>query len=98
MLQGIIQFSVLQSLGIFWKRGNRQGAFAGMILGFVTAVGLEVAYGGHLPFGYGLAYGCFGLAVNVLIYVAYDYLLPHAAEEQQRVEELFAVVQASRAG
>jgi SSS family solute:Na+ symporter len=68
-----------------------------MILGFVTAVGLEFAYGGHLPFGYGLTSGCFGLAVNLLVYVACAYLLPHSAEERQRVEELFAVVQARRA-
>jgi SSS family solute:Na+ symporter len=95
--QGIIQLSVPQFLGIFWKRGNRQGAFAGMILGFVTAVGLEFAYGGHLPFGYGLTSGCFGLAVNLLVYVACAYLLPHSAEERQQVEELFAVVQARRA-
>jgi SSS family solute:Na+ symporter len=95
--QGIIQLAVPQFLGIFWKRGNRQGAFAGMILGFVTAIGLELAYGGHLPFGFGLTSGCFGLAVNLLVYVACAYLLPHSSEEQQRVEELFVVVQASRA-
>ncbi|MFJ7437305.1 hypothetical protein ACIQW5_06565 [Methylorubrum thiocyanatum] len=96
--QGIIQLSIPQFLGIFWRRGSRQGAFAGMILGFVTAVGLEVAYGGQLPFGYGLTSGCFGLAVNLLVYVACAYLLPQSAEEQQRVDELFTVVEANREG
>jgi SSS family solute:Na+ symporter len=94
--QGIIQLAVPQFLGIFWKRGNRQGAFAGMILGFVTAVGLEFAYGGHLPFGYGLTSGCFGLAVNLLVYIACAYGFPHSAEEGRRIEELFAVVRARR--
>jgi len=94
--QGIIQLSVPQFLGIFWKRGNRQGAFAGMILGFVTAVGLEFAYGGRLPFGFGLTSGCCGLAVNLLVYVACAYLLPHSSEERRRIEELFVVVQARK--
>lgn len=93
--QGIIQLSVPQFLGIF-GRGNRQGAFAGMILGFVTAIGLEIAYGGLLPFGYGLTSGCFGLVINLIVYVACAYWLPHSAEERQRIEDLFAIVRARR--
>jgi SSS family solute:Na+ symporter len=96
--QGIIQLAIPQFLGIFWKRGNKQGAVAGMIAGFVTAVGLELLYGGHLPFGYGLTSGCFGLAVNLLIYVACAYLVPQSAEERERVETLFKVVETRRRG
>lgn len=40
--QGIIQLAVPQFLGIFWKRGNKQGAIAGMTAGFVVAVALEI--------------------------------------------------------
>lgn len=96
--QGIIQLAVPQFLGIFWKRGNKQGALAGMISGFVTAVGLELAFGSQLPFGYGLTSGCFGLVVNVVVYIACAYLWPHSAEERQRVEEMFAVVRRGETG
>ncbi|UYW26946.1 hypothetical protein OKC48_27615 [Methylorubrum extorquens] len=67
-----------------------------MILGFVTAIGLEIAYGGLLPFGYGLTSGCFGLVINLIVYVACAYWLPHSAEERQRIEDLFAIVRARR--
>lgn len=94
--QGIIQLSVPQFLGIFWKRGNRQGAVAGMVAGFVTAVGLELAYSGALPFGYGLSSGCFGLAVNLAVYVACAFLIPQPEEERRRIDALFALVEARR--
>lgn len=96
--RGIIQLSIPQFLGIFWKRRNRQGAVAGMIVGFVAAVGLEIAYGGQLPFGYGLTSGCFGLVANLSVYVACAYLIPRSAEETQRVDALFAIVAASNEG
>jgi SSS family solute:Na+ symporter len=95
--QGIIQLAIPQFLGIFWKKGNREGAIAGMLVGFVTAVGLELAYGGQLPFGYGLTSGCFGLAANVAVYVALAYLLPRSQEERHRIDELFAAVGRPRA-
>ncbi|MET0529562.1 MAG: sodium:solute symporter family protein [Microvirga sp.] len=101
--QGIIQLSVPQFLGIFWRRGNRQGAIAGMIVGFVVAVGLELAFSGSLPFGWGLTSGCFGLVANLFVYLACAYLIPQSETERARVEALFAVVavqgaEATRAG
>ncbi len=90
--QGIIQLAIPQFLGLFWKRGNRHGAMAGMVLGFMVAVGLELAYSGALPFGWGLTSGCFGLAVNLIVYVACAYLIPQPDEERMRIDELFAVV------
>lgn len=96
--QGIIQLSVPQFLGIFWRRGNKQGAIGGMVVGFVTAVGLELVYGGQLPFGYGLTSGCFGLAVNLLVYIACAYLIPQSVEERERVDTLFQVVETRKRG
>jgi SSS family solute:Na+ symporter len=90
--QGIIQLAIPQFLGIFWKKGNREGAIAGMLAGFVTAIGLELAYAGQLPFGYGLTSGCFGLAVNLAVYIALAYLLPRSEEERRRIDALFAAV------
>jgi len=91
--QGIIQLAVPQFLGIFWKRGNKYGAIAGMAAGFAVAVVLELVYPGYLPWAYGLTSGAVALAVNLAIYVAAAYLLPQSREERQRVEELFALVE-----
>lgn len=96
--QGIIQLSIPQFFGIFWKRGNKHGAIGGMIVGFVTAVVLEIVYGGQLPFGYGLTSGCFGLAVNLIVYVACAYLIPQSGEERERVDTLFKVVETRKRG
>jgi len=94
--QGIIQLAVPQFLGIFWKRGNKYGAIAGMVAGFVTAIVLELAYPGYLPWAYGLTSGAVGLAVNLAIYVAVAYLIPQSRGEQQRVEDLFSLVEERR--
>lgn len=96
--QGVIQLAVPQFLGIFWKRGNREGAIAGMMVGFAVAVGLELAFGGKLPFGYGLTSGCFGLAANLAVYVACAWLIPRSAEETRRIDALFAEVGRKRRG
>ncbi len=93
--QGIIQLAVPQFGGIFWRRGNRQGAIAGMLVGFAVAVGLQLAFGGRLPFGWGLTSGCVGLAANLAVYVACAVLVPKSEEERRRVDRLFAEVSAS---
>ncbi|MCB5186629.1 sodium:solute symporter family protein [Methylobacillus caricis] len=89
--QGIIQLAVPQFLGIFWKKGNALGAIVGMIAGFVTAITLEMGYVDILGQTYGITSGLIGLAVNLVIYIAAAYLVPHSGEEQSRVEALFRV-------
>jgi len=91
--QGIIQLAVPQFLGIFWKRGNKYGAIAGMTAGFAVAVVLELIYPGYLPWAYGLTSGAVALAVNLAIYVAAAYLLPQSREDKERVEKLFQLVE-----
>jgi SSS family solute:Na+ symporter len=91
--QGIIQLAVPQFLGIFWRRGNKEGAIGGMITGFAVAVGLEYGYAGHLPFGWGLTSGTFGLAANLVVYLACAYLIPRADSERRRVDALFAEIE-----
>jgi solute:Na+ symporter, SSS family len=95
--QGIIQLAVPQFLGIFWKRGNKQGAIAGMVVGFTVALILELVYPGHLPWAYGLTSGAVALVANLTIYVAAAYLIPQSREERRRVNELFALVEERRA-
>lgn len=87
--QGIIQLSVPQFLGIFWKRGNKYSAIAGMILGFTVAATLELMYPTGIPWAYGLTSGVIALIANVSIYVALAYLIPVSSDETKRVNDLF---------
>ena len=91
--QGIIQLAVPQFLGIAWKRGNKAGAIGGMAGGFIVAVLLETRYPGSLPWAYGLTSGVVGLAVNLVIYVAAAYAIPHTAAERRRLEGIFALME-----
>jgi solute:Na+ symporter, SSS family len=88
--QGVIQLAVPQFLGIFWKRGNKYGAIAGMVVGFAVAALLEWTYPNFLPWAYGLTSGVVALAVNLLIYVGAAYLFPASSAERNRVDKLFA--------
>jgi len=90
--QGIIQLAVPQFMGIFWKRGNRYGAIAGMTVGFIIAVTLELVYHGNVPCAYGLTSGAVALAINVVIYVLFAYLIPQKQAEASRVQGLFNMV------
>jgi SSS family solute:Na+ symporter len=94
--QGIIQLAVPQFLGIFWQRGNKYGAIAGMVAGFAVAVTLELAYPGYLPWAYGLTSGAVGLVANFAIYVAAAYFIPQTEADRRRVEELFALAEERR--
>lgn len=91
--QGIIQLAVSQFLGIFWKRGNKQGAIAGMVVGFALAVALEVIFPQYLPWAFGLTSGVVALAANLTIYVALAYAFPQEEDERRRVEALFARIE-----
>ncbi len=81
--QGIIQLAVPQFLGIFWRRGNKYGAIAGMTVGFAIAVALELLFPGYLPWAYGLTSGAVALVVNLAIYVAFAYLIPETGDRPQ---------------
>jgi SSS family solute:Na+ symporter len=90
--QGVIQLAVPLFLGIWWKKGNRYGAIAGMSIGFVTAMTLEFAFPNYLPWAWGLSSGVVALALNLLIYVVLAYALPMSEEEEERVNGLFELV------
>ena len=76
-------------LGIWWKRGNRQGAIAGMIVGFLTGslylylvrfAGMEPWPGiDHLRFG------VIGAAASLIAMVVVSLLTPPPDEETQRM-------------
>jgi SSS family solute:Na+ symporter len=89
--QGIIQLAVPQYLGVFWKGGNKAGAIAGVIVGFVAAIILQSVYPTSIGWAWGLTSGVIALALNFLVYVGCAVLLPAGAEEKTRVEGLFAL-------
>jgi SSS family solute:Na+ symporter len=87
--QGIVQLAVPQFLGIFWRRGNKVGAIAGMVAGIVTAAVLQVLYPTSIPWLGGLTSGIAGMAVNLAVYIACAYLIPMSGAEAARVNHLF---------
>ncbi|MGQ2964426.1 sodium:solute symporter family protein [Methylophilus sp.] len=86
--QGIIQLSVPQFLGIFWKRGNKYAAVYSMSFGFLLATILEVYYADVLPLG--LTSGVIALPFNVIVYVLLSYAIPQTADEKSRLNKLFS--------
>lgn len=91
--QGIIQLAVPQFLGIFFRRGNKYAAIAGMSCGFIIAVILELLYPGSLPWAYGLTSGTVALIANLAIYISLSYVIPQTENERQRIDGLFRLVE-----
>ncbi|WP_049899282.1 sodium:solute symporter family protein [Halococcus agarilyticus] len=79
-------------LGLFWRKGNKYGAFAGIAVGLAVTFGinltLALGVGGPVPALGGFTGAIIGLPVNVAIYVAAAYLGP----EVDYVDELFEEV------
>lgn len=95
--QGIVQLAVPQFLGVFWRRGNKYGAIGGMVVGFVTAIALEIGSPGSIGALDGLTSGVVALALNLVIYVGCAYLIPQSESERRRVERLFAMTRVGAA-
>lgn len=96
--QGVIQLAVPQFLGIFWKRGTKEGAIAGMVVGFVLVIVLESFFARQLEAAWGLTSGVIALAVNLAIYAGFAWLRPHGAAERQRIDGLFGLTREAVAG
>lgn len=73
-LGGCLQ--VLPSLigAIYWKRGTKAGALAGLIAG--VAVVLLTQFVWKTPFGISISSGAWGLLVNALTFVIVSLLTP----------------------
>jgi SSS family solute:Na+ symporter len=89
--QGIVQLAVPQYLGIFWKRGNKAGAIAGMVVGFALALILQQAYPLSIGWAWGLTSGVIALIANAAVYIGCAYLLPVSVAERDRVDGLFTL-------
>lgn len=90
--QAIIQLSVPIFVGLFWKRGNKIAAIAGMVSGTAIAIGLSIPYfatAGTIPWLAGLSSGLVGVAVNLVVYVVCSHAFPSTIHERARVNDLF---------
>jgi cation/acetate symporter len=75
-------------MGIFWKRANKQGAIAGMVVGFLTALVLIVLgrnNGWYLLGVREIGAGLFGVPVGFLVIWAVSLMYP---PPDQRTQEL----------
>ena len=83
-------------MGIFWKRANRQGAIAGMIAGFLTALVLLVLGRNWSIYILGvreIAAGLFGVPVGFIVIWAVSLMYP---PPDQRTQELVESVRYPR--
>ena len=77
-------------MGIFWKRANKQGAVAGMIAGFLTALILIVLgrnYGWYLLGVREIGAGVFGVPIGFLVIWAVSLMYPPPDQRTQDLVE-----------
>ena len=96
--QAVVQISVPLFLGIFFKFGNKNGALAGMIAGFVVAAGLTIAFPDDIPALGSITGGVVALFVNLLVYVTVSLLTKTPDAERTRVDELIDIARGGRRG
>lgn len=94
--QAVVQISVPLFLGIFFKFGNKNGALAGMIVGFVVAATLTIAFPDDIPALGSITGGVVALFVNLIVYVAVSLLTTTPDAERTRVDELFDVARGGK--
>ena len=94
--QAVVQISVPLFLGIFFKFGNKNGALAGMIVGFVVAATLTIAFPDDIPALGSITGGVVALFVNLIVYVAVSLLTKTPDAERTRVDELFDVARGGK--
>lgn len=96
--QGIVQIAVPMFGGLFWRRGTRHGAIAGMACGFIFAATLTAFYPDHVGWLGGVTGGIPALALNLMVFVGASLLWPQSQEERARVDQLYADGERSLAG
>ena len=87
--QGIVQLAVPLFLGIFWRGGNKQGAVAGMVSGFLVAMILTWIYPDDIRMLGSLTGGVVGILVNLAVYLGAAWLIGVDDTERARVAAMF---------
>ncbi|MEO1491135.1 MAG: sodium:solute symporter family protein [Pseudomonadota bacterium] len=73
-------------LGVWWKRANREGAIAGMVLGFGSGTIYLIAIQSGMEPWYGLdglRFGIIGMPVSLIAMIVVSYLTPAPSDEVQ---------------
>ncbi len=65
---------------LYWKRGNKPGAIAGLIVGFIVVLLTQFIW--KTPFGISISSGAWGLIANVITFVIVSLLTPAPDEKQ----------------
>jgi Na+/proline symporter len=94
--QGIIQLAVPLFFGIFSRRGNKQGAIAGMLVGIAIAIVLTAIYPDDVPWLGSLTSGIVGLIANFAVFVGFALALKPSAAEAARIQALFDSVETGK--
>jgi SSS family solute:Na+ symporter len=87
--QGVIQLAVPLFLGIFWRGGNKQGAVAGMLSGFLVAMVMTWIYPDDVRWLGSLTGGIVGLVVNLAVFLAAAALIGTDDADKARVNDMF---------
>jgi len=75
-------------LGVWWKRANRQGAVAGMVIGLASGWGYLIAVRSGMDPWFGLdhlRFGIVGASVSLVSMVVVSLMTPAPDEEIQRM-------------
>lgn len=83
--QGIVQVFPAVFLGLFWKRGNRWSAWAGMIVGFAIVIYFAFTQPDFVPILNGMQGGLLAVGINTLVYV----IVALVTKPTEGVEQLF---------
>lgn len=88
--EGIVHLFPPIALGLFWRKGNKYGAVAGMAVGLAVTYGINIFYASSFggPAIAGWTGALIGFPINVGIFVAAAYLGP----EVDYVDDLFEEV------
>ncbi len=77
-------------MGIFWKRANKQGAIAGMVVGFLTALILIIIGRNNGIYLFGvreISAGLFGVPIGFLVIWAVSLMYPPPPQKVQELVE-----------
>lgn len=88
--EGIVHLFPAIALGLFWRRGNKYGAVAGIVIGLLVTYGINFAYAPSMgePAILGYTGAIVGLPINIAIYVVGAYL----GSDVPYVDDLFQEV------
>src|SRR5699024_239405 len=84
----LVQAAVPMLLGLYWKRGNKYGAFTGMIAGTLIIV-LFIFFPNLLTWTGGVSSGLIAVSVNLILYITVSLATPR----QNHVDNLFNAVE-----